>query len=416
MSSTGPAVEGEVDVPALQAQIAELEEALGAIRRGGVDAVVVGEPGAERIYALANAERPYKTIVDNMSEGALTVSARRIVLFANHRFAQMTGRDPTEIVGRPISAFFDPERSSDIDALLAVSPGEQFRSDLELATARGPLSISLSASCIDIEGAPVRCLVATDLTSQKEAERALERTNVELEKASATKDRFLARMSHELRTPLNAILGYTNTMLMELPGPLNPEQHRQLDTVQTSGRHLLSIINDMLDVAKIESGKLDLQLVSVACQPMLDEVAESLRFLTAGKDIDLTIDAPASDVVVNTNRRALTQVLINLVANAIKFTDHGSVTLKLTSFEGSDRSEVRISVTDTGIGIAADDQIRLFGAFEQVDAAQSRQLGGTGLGLYISQKLTGLIGGRIEIESTLNVGSTFTIVLPGSAG
>jgi putative nucleotidyltransferase with HDIG domain/PAS domain S-box-containing protein len=163
-----------VDPVVLLAQIAELTQTLDAIRRGGVDAVVVGEPGAEQVHPLTSAERPYRAIVDNMSEGALTVSSRQIILFANRRFAEMIGRDPTDIVGAPISTLVDPQRWIGVDALLGVSPGENLRCDVALSTSHGPLPVSLSASCLDIDGVLVRCLVATDLTPQHEAERMLE--------------------------------------------------------------------------------------------------------------------------------------------------------------------------------------------------------------------------------------------------
>jgi protein-histidine pros-kinase len=199
-------------------------------------------------------------------------------------------------------------------------------------------------------------------------------------------------------------------MLMELPGPLTDDQRDQLQTVQINGRHLLSIINDLLDLAKIESGKFELELVPVVCQAVLDEVAESLRPLSEGKGLEFVIDAPEDEISVNTDRRALTQILINLVNNAIKFTEAGSVTLGLSMATGG--RAVHLHVADTGVGIAEDDQERLFRAFEQVGAAKARQFEGTGLGLYISQKLAEILGGRILMQSELGAGSTFTVALP----
>jgi signal transduction histidine kinase len=248
---------------------------------------------------------------------------------------------------------------------------------------------------------------ARDVTERKRFEQALQEKNLELENANTAKDRFLASMSHELRTPLNAILGFTGTLLMGLPGPLNEEQRRQLNTVKTSGKHLLAIINDLLDLAKIESGSLQLQLVPVVCQEVITEVADTLRPLIEGKGLEFLIEGVDEKVTINTDRRALAQILINLINNAIKFTDTGRITLALAR-TADDRS-VQLSVTDTGVGIAEADQDRLFRAFEQVGEAKTKKFEGTGLGLYISQKLAEILGGRIAMVSTLGTGSTFTI-------
>ena len=153
---------------------------------------------------------------------------------------------------------------------------------------------------------------------------------MELEKADRAKNRFLATISHELRTPLNAIIGFTGTLLMRLPGPLTPDQEKQLRTVQTSGRHLLSLINDLLDLAKIESGKIELRRESVDCGRCSRKLPAYLRPIAESKDIVLSIDTPSNDIVVQTDRRALHQILLNLANNAVKFTQSGSVRLELS--------------------------------------------------------------------------------------
>jgi len=218
-------------------------------------------------------------------------------------------------------------------------------------------------------------------------------------------------MSHELRTPLNAILGFTGTLLMGLPGPLNAEQGRQLKTVQTNGKHLLAIINDLLDVAKIESGKVELNIEQVGCQALLEEVGSGLRSLAEGKAIELDLIVPSAEIEVRSDRRVLSQILINLTNNAIKFTDEGSVRVQLNSEAGEASELVRFSVTDTGHGIKADDQERLFAAFEQIETSATRRYEGTGLGLYICRRLAALIGGSISFESEFGHGSTFTLEL-----
>jgi len=229
------------------------------------------------------------------------------------------------------------------------------------------------------------------------------------EEANRLKSQFLSNMSHELRTPLNAIIGFTGTLLMRLPGPLNPDQEKQLGTVQTSARHLLSLINDLLDIAKIESGKAQLNLERVTCQAVLEEVTAALKPLAESKGLKLTSAIPARDVAIRTDRRVLSQIVINLANNGIKFTERGSVQLALAERVKDGARFAEISVTDTGIGIREEDQNRLFRAFEQMEPGGRNQ--GTGLGLHLSQKLAALLGGSISVRSEYGKGSTFTVRL-----
>jgi len=220
-------------------------------------------------------------------------------------------------------------------------------------------------------------------------------------------------MSHELRTPLNAILGFTGTLLMKLPGPLTAEQEKQLTTVQRSGKHLLNLINDILDLAKIESGKVELRSERVVCQAVIDEVMTTLRPLAEQKGLRCTVMAPAEALVIASDQRVLSQILINLVNNAIKFTDRGEVQIALAREANDGHDRVTIRVIDTGMGIAADDQAKLFQDFGRVNSDAVRSREGTGLGLRLSRKLAELLGGTITLTSELGNGSTFTLVLPG---
>jgi signal transduction histidine kinase len=239
----------------------------------------------------------------------------------------------------------------------------------------------------------------------------IQQINRQLEQASQAKDRFLASMSHELRTPLNAIIGFTGMLLMKLPGPLNSAQAHQLTTIQMSAQHLLALINDLLDLAKIESGKVEISLVPVVCQDVIAEVAASLGSLAEQKGLRFVVVAPAEPIVVPSDQRALSQILINLVNNAIKFTDTGEVRVTVVREVVNERLRMAIHVTDTGIGIGAEEQATLFQAFSQAGAAEVRRREGTGLGLYLSQQLAQLLGGRITFQSTANIGSTFTLEL-----
>jgi signal transduction histidine kinase len=235
--------------------------------------------------------------------------------------------------------------------------------------------------------------------------------NLELAEASRMKSAFIANMSHELRTPLNAIIGFTGTLLMKLPGPLTADQDKQLNTIRASARHLLSLINDILDVAKIEAGKVTLALEPMQCQLLLGETVESLRPLAAQKGLALTLEVPAEPVVIATDRRALTQIVINLVNNAIKFTEQGSVRVALTQHVEARELVTQFSVADSGAGIRPEDQPKLFLAFSQLDSTSTRHAEGAGLGLYLCQNLANLLGGSLQFSSEFGTGSTFTLVL-----
>jgi two-component system sensor histidine kinase/response regulator len=241
--------------------------------------------------------------------------------------------------------------------------------------------------------------------------REIAHKNLELAEASRMKSAFIANMSHELRTPLNAIIGFTGALLMKLPGPLTPDQDKQLTTIRTSARHLLSLINDILDVAKIEAGKVTLAVERVQCQDLLRETADALRQLAAQKGLSLSLDLPGLPVVIDTDRRALTQIIINLVNNAIKFTDQGGVTVGLRQRADGDVTITEFVITDTGAGIKSEDQSKLFQAFSQLDSTSTRHAEGAGLGLYLCQNLANLLGGRLHFTSDYGTGSTFTLAL-----
>jgi two-component system sensor histidine kinase/response regulator len=249
----------------------------------------------------------------------------------------------------------------------------------------------------------------TEHSAQLESiNREIALKNVELIEASRMKSAFIANMSHELRTPLNAIIGFTGALLMRLPGPLTVDQDKQLNTIRSSGRHLLSLINDILDVAKIESGKVTLTTDLVDCQTLVRDTCESLRPLAQQKGLALEISVPEAPVLLETDRRALTQIIINLVSNAIKFTETGAVRVALSEQKGSDSLITSFSVTDTGAGIRPEDQPKLFQAFSQLDSTSTRHAEGAGLGLYLCQNLASLLGGTLFFDSTFGSGSTFT--------
>ena len=354
-----------------------------------------------------------------------------VIVLWNEGARRLYGYEPAEILGKPQSVLYT---AKDVEAGLPQAMMEiarrqgKWRGTIQRVRRDGSdfLARVVMTPRRDVDGAPGGfLLISTDVTAEVElttlrerAEEKLHDTNVELEAANMAKDRFLANMSHELRTPLNAILGFTGTMLMELPGPLTDEQAKQLRTVQANGKHLLLIINDLLDLASIESGEIELSTEPIACRELAEEVVLGLRPLAEYKGIDLGWMAPGwmapeDSLEVRSDRRALSQILINLTNNAIKFTDEGSVRVELSRQSENGTSAIRFSVIDTGRGIKPSDQQNLFAAFEQIQASSPSGPEGTGLGLYISQRLTALIGGVITFESEFGKGSTFTLELRG---
>ena len=255
-----------------------------------------------------------------------------------------------------------------------------------------------------------RQLLEAAATERNEFERVLREKNVALEKANAAKDLFLSSMSHELHTPLNVVIGFAGTLLMRLAGPLNAEQERQLRRIQAGGKHLLSLVDDLLDLAKIESGKVELQLRETSCQEVLGEVVSVLRPFAEAKSLNFETHFPDRPLTIKTDRRALSQILLHLGNNAIKFTPQGSVRVEVSEWAANGQSGAAVRVVDTGVGIKAEDQSKLFQGFERINP-EARAVG-AGFGLYLCRKLAGLIGGRIELESEYGKGSRFTLLIP----
>jgi signal transduction histidine kinase len=215
-------------------------------------------------------------------------------------------------------------------------------------------------------------------------------------------------MSHELRTPLNAILGYTELILDNIYGETPDKMREVLERLQANGKHLLGLINDVLDLSKIEAGQLTLDLADYSIKDVVDTVASAVESLANGKKLALTTDVGQNLPVGHGDGRRLAQVLLNLVGNAIKFTDKGEVAIKATAENGS----FTVAVRDTGPGIAPSDQGKIFEEFQQADNSATKRKGGTGLGLSIAKRIIGMHGGRIWVESDVGKGSTFAFTIP----
>jgi signal transduction histidine kinase len=253
-----------------------------------------------------------------------------------------------------------------------------------------------------------RMLTYFDLTRLKRTEEALIAAKRQAEQASQAKSAFLASMSHELRTPLNAIIGFTRIMIRRTKDALPARQYGNLEKILVSGEHLLSLINSILDLSKIEAGRMEVKRHPFALRPLLELCLETVRPLVRDSAVELVGDIEATPPMLVSDEEKLRQIIINLLANAAKFTDRGSIVLGASGRGGI----VEVSVRDTGIGIPADKLQAIFEEFRQVDGVTAATQSGTGLGLSISRRLARLLGGEITVASEVGQGSTFTLTLP----
>ncbi len=393
-----------------------------------------------QLYALykelRRSEDKYRTLVEQARDGIVIVQDT-LVEFVNIYGAHKLGYTTEEMLGNSITSYAHPDALEKMaDRYKRSMAGEDLPMVYETALNHrdgSRVEVELSGGMITYRGKPADLIIMRDITERKQAEaeltiyrdhledlvaqrtkelakkaQELEEANIRLQEADRLKSVFLASMSHELRTPLNSIIGFTGIILQGMAGEINEEQRKQLSMAKNSAVHLLSLINDLLDIAKIEAGRVDLSLEKFDIYDVITEVMETFSPVVEEKGLELTADVPEG-IALESDRRRIKQILMNFVSNAVKFTDQGSVRLAVNVLENIN---LQMSVTDTGIGIKTEDMDRLFKPFQQVDSSLAKRHEGTGLGLHHSKKLAELLGGEVTAKSEPGKGSEFTFTVP----
>src|SRR3954447_10796582 len=348
------------------------------------------------------------TIVEQSSEAIWTTDLAGFITSWNSGAAAMFGYAPSEAMGRALSVgqSTPEEEEARMKRLVA---GEKFAYDARALTRSGT-TIDIQVAVAPLLDDTNQCIgsiaVARDVTQHKRSEEALRLAREAAEAANHAKSSFLARMSHEIRTPMNGVLGMAELLLET---GLTSTQRKYAETVQRSGKNLLGLINDLLDFSKIEAGKLELENADMDLRRTIEDTVDLLAERAHVKGLELACSIPAElTTMVRGDSLRLGQVLTNLIGNAIKFTEHGSVVVRVASLEETEKSvTMRFDVTDSGVGIKPEAQSRIFDEFMQADGSTTRKHGGSGLGLAISKQLVEMMGGSIHVESSPGEGSTF---------
>jgi PAS domain S-box-containing protein len=391
--------------------------------------------------ALRESEERYRTLVENATDAIYMVDAHENILSVNQTTARFLGKRPEKLIGKKVSDIFPPEIAARFteEFRLTFRTGQSIMACDRLDAGWTELWVSTSLNPIRNSSGEVVAImgVTRDITEQKRLERELQETNEQLDaqneelqvqseelmaqqqelmestqeaaRANQLKSEFLANMSHELRTPLNAIIGFSQLLRDETPGKLNQEQKQCLDDVLESSQHLLNLINEVLDLSKIESGRAELKLENVDLKELITPLTRVMRPILGQKKQELEVEIEAGLPQIRVDKTKMGQVLRNLLANSPKFTPEEGK-LWITAARADDW--LHLSVIDNGAGIKKEDLERIFEPFCQLDYTPGNGKGGTGLGLAVVKEIVERHGGQIRVESEYGRGSRFTISLP----
>ncbi|MGM0771944.1 MAG: PAS domain S-box protein [Halobacteriota archaeon] len=365
--------------------------------------------------ALKRSEHKFKALFDNTNDPVILYGLDGKIFEVNSKACEFLGYSREGLLNKNIKETYSPECA----ASFTKRAGEVCHKEsciFEMVNLRrdgSEVPIEMSSQLMEYDGNPAILSISRDISSHKNIEKALLDAKNQAEAANRSKSEFLANMSHEFRTPLNSVIGFSDILLGSEAGSLNDMQMKYVENISKSGSHLLTLINDILDLSKIEAGKMELQHEKFRFREVLDDVRSIVSTLAEKKNICLSTSLEAEDICIKADRLKLTQVLFNLVSNAIKFTpEGGSVMIRAEN----DADSLVIRVEDTGIGIPESAQCDLFKPFSQLESDTNRRYGGTGLGLSLAKKLVRLHGGEIWVESEPGNGSVFGFSVPLSPG
>jgi PAS domain S-box-containing protein len=361
--------------------------------------------------AVRESEALLKTVVDNIPavvflksmEGRYTLINRKYEELYGVTYEQVRGRTAAEVHTPARTELFDAKDSEEIDA------AEPIEHEVTIQTKDGDAILSSVLFPVHDDSGEMTAFggIEIDITDRKRVAMELEQAKDIALKATEAKSQFLANMSHELRTPMNAIIGFTRVVMRRSKDRLDPKQFENLQKIQVSAEHLLSLINDILDLSKIEAGEVTVRPTEFALEPVIDEGLRTIEPMADSRRLEIR-KVMESDITLFSDDEKVRQILINLLSNAVKFTESGSVTVTAQR----SGTQVVIDVTDTGIGIPETKLDTIFEEFKQVDEGTTRAAGGTGLGLAITRHLVGILGGNIRVSSQVGSGSSFTISIP----
>lgn len=372
-------------------------------------AVAARRAGDRLLKRATDGENRLASVFRQTSEGLLTIDPEGLIEKINPAAVSMFGYSAEEeLRGRHLCVLI-PELKAKPSEYCSLEQGQRWPKLIGRRDNGSEFPVSFSLSAVGFEEGLLFSGVLTDISKSEAVARVMLQAKEEAEAANQAKSQFLASMSHELRTPLNSIIGFSEMLIDEVPGPLNSKQKRYQGNIHDNGRHLLALVNDILDLARIESGQIELSMTEIELRGEVEQTLEHLRSLVEEKRISVEIDSRES-VSVFADPGRLRQILINLVGNSVKFTpNEGTVRIVLESLQ----DKAQVTIIDSGIGIASDDLERIFHKFQQADGRYSREHQGTGLGLTLSRELVEMQGGRIWAESEgEGKGSRFFFTLP----